>query len=98
MQKKFLPFLALLITQMAVGQYKQPDAAAIQLKLKKLNVLVSVLYVAAHPDDENTRAITFMGNDRLAVCQHTAKDLVSTYRDCAICRISCINFNLNHLT
>ena len=67
---KFLPFLALLITQMAVGQHKQPDAAAIQLKLKKLNVLASVLYVAAHPDDENTRAITFMGNDRLAAAAY----------------------------
>ena len=70
MQKKFLPFLALLISQMAVGQYKQPNAAAIQLKLKKLNVLASVLYVAAHPDDENTRAITFMGNDRLAAAAY----------------------------
>jgi len=70
MQKKFLPFLALLIAQLAVGQHKQPDAAAIQLKLKKLNVLASVLYVAAHPDDENTRAITFMGNDRLAAAAY----------------------------
>ena len=50
----------------ATAQYKQPDAAAIQLKLKKLNVLASVLYVAAHPDDENTRAIVYMGSDRLA--------------------------------
>src|SRR5690606_9384606 len=31
--------------------------------IKKLNVLVSVLYVAAHPDDENTRLISFMAND-----------------------------------
>jgi LmbE family N-acetylglucosaminyl deacetylase len=44
----------------------QPDAAAIKLKLKKLNFLGSVLYVAAHPDDENTRIITYMANDRLA--------------------------------
>lgn len=42
------------------------DAAAILLKLEKLNFLGSVLYVAAHPDDENTRIITFMGNGRLA--------------------------------
>ncbi|MBL7849853.1 MAG: PIG-L family deacetylase [Cyclobacteriaceae bacterium] len=48
------------------GQPRQPNAAAIQLKLKKLNVLASALYVAAHPDDENTRAITWLGNDRLA--------------------------------
>ena len=45
---------------------KQPSAAEIKLKLKKLNFLGSVLYVAAHPDDENTRAIAFLVNDRLA--------------------------------
>ena len=44
----------------------QPDAAQLKSKLKKLNVLGSVLYVAAHPDDENTRIITQMANQRLA--------------------------------
>src|SRR3954467_3854892 len=44
----------------------QPDAAAIKLKLKKLDFLGSVLYVAAHPDDENTRLITLMANGKLA--------------------------------
>lgn len=33
--------------------------------IKKLNVLGSVLYVAAHPDDENTRLIAFLSKDRL---------------------------------
>ncbi len=47
-------------------QRKQPSAAEIKLKLNKLNFLGSVLYVAAHPDDENTRAIAFLSNDRLA--------------------------------
>src|SRR4030095_2286564 len=37
----------------------------IYLGLKKLNVLGSVLYIAAHPDDENTRLITFFSKDRL---------------------------------
>ncbi|MCU0420131.1 MAG: PIG-L family deacetylase [Cyclobacteriaceae bacterium] len=44
---------------------QQPSSAAILLKLKKLNVLGSVLYVAAHPDDENTRAIAYFANDPL---------------------------------
>ncbi|MTI20284.1 LmbE family protein [Fulvivirga sp. RKSG066] len=44
----------------------QPDAADILLKLKKLNFLGTVLYVAAHPDDENTRLIAYMANERLA--------------------------------
>ncbi len=48
------------------AQNHQPSASEIKLKLKKLNFLGSVLYVAAHPDDENTRAITFLANDRLA--------------------------------
>ena len=37
----------------------------IYLGLKKLNTLGSVLYVAAHPDDENTRLITYFSKDRL---------------------------------
>jgi LmbE family N-acetylglucosaminyl deacetylase len=45
---------------------KQPNASEIRLKMKKLNFLGSVLYVAAHPDDENTRAIAYLANDRLA--------------------------------
>ncbi len=44
----------------------KPDAADILLKLKKLNFLGSALYVAAHPDDENTRLIAWLSNERLA--------------------------------
>jgi len=44
---------------------QQPDAAKIKLELKKLNVLGAVLYLAAHPDDENSRAIAFLVNDQL---------------------------------
>lgn len=44
----------------------QPDAANIKLRMKKLNFLGTVLYVAAHPDDENTRAIAYLANERLA--------------------------------
>ncbi|HTQ28776.1 MAG TPA: PIG-L family deacetylase [Puia sp.] len=41
------------------------NAAEIYLRLKKLNVLGSVLYVAAHPDDENTRLLAYLSKDRL---------------------------------
>lgn len=44
----------------------QPNAAEIKLRLKKLDFLGTVLYVAAHPDDENTRAIAYLSNGRLA--------------------------------
>ena len=33
--------------------------------LRKLNVLGTVLYVAAHPDDENTRLIAYLSKDKL---------------------------------
>lgn len=38
------------------------DGASIFKQLKKLNTLASVLYVAAHPDDENTRLISLFSN------------------------------------
>src|SRR6266436_5296071 len=41
------------------------NAAEIFLRLKKLNVLGSVLYLAAHPDDENSRLIAYLAKDRL---------------------------------
>src|ERR1051325_10450197 len=41
------------------------NSADIYLQLKKLNVLSSVLYVAAHPDDENTRLLTYFSKDKL---------------------------------
>lgn len=58
-------FLLLLISYQIAAQ-TQPNAGEIKLKLKKLNFLGSVLYVAAHPDDENTRAIAYLANDQLA--------------------------------
>ncbi|MBT1701922.1 PIG-L family deacetylase [Chryseosolibacter indicus] len=65
MRKVFLFFL---LTPIIVYSqtYQQPDAAQIKLRLKKLNFLGSVLYMAAHPDDENTKVITYLSNDRLA--------------------------------
>jgi LmbE family N-acetylglucosaminyl deacetylase len=41
------------------------SSAEIYLGLRKLNVLGSVLYVAAHPDDENTRLLTWLSKDGL---------------------------------
>ncbi len=40
-------------------------AGEIKLALNKLNTLGSVLYLAAHPDDENTRLIAYMANEKL---------------------------------
>ncbi len=59
-------FLLLVSVHLPAQVNTQPDAAHIKLAMKKLNFLGSVLYVAAHPDDENTRAIAYMANERLA--------------------------------
>ncbi len=40
------------------------DAARIQLELEKLQVVGNVLYLAAHPDDENTRLIAWLANEQ----------------------------------
>jgi LmbE family N-acetylglucosaminyl deacetylase len=39
-------------------------AADIYVQLQKLNVLGSVLYVGAHPDDENTRLLTWLSKEK----------------------------------
>ena len=41
---------------------KKPSSSEIYESIQKLNFLGSVLYVAAHPDDENTRLIAYMSN------------------------------------
>ena len=58
-------YLLFLSPVLSFAQTHQPNAAQIELKLKKLNVLGAALYVAAHPDDENTSIITYFANGRL---------------------------------
>lgn len=41
------------------------SASEIKLGLNKLNVLGSVLYVGAHPDDENTRLLAWLAKEKL---------------------------------
>jgi hypothetical protein len=43
----------------------KPNAVNLYHQLKKVNFLGSVLYVAAHPDDENTRLISYLANEQL---------------------------------
>ncbi len=43
---------------------KTKTSAEIMEGFKKLKVLGSVLYIAAHPDDENTRLITYLAKDQ----------------------------------
>ena len=57
MKKTYFLFL-LIFAQNLTAQ----SSAEIYKKLKKLNTLGSVLYVAAHPDDENTLLISLFSN------------------------------------
>ena len=42
---------------------KKNSSSDIYHAIQKLNFLGSVLYIAAHPDDENTRLISYLSND-----------------------------------
>ena len=55
--------IALITTAVLAQQPQKPTASEIYHKLEKLNFLGSALYVAAHPDDENTRLISYLAND-----------------------------------
>lgn len=57
-----LCLMAMGISMQAQHQ-KQMNAAEIHHAIKKLGVLGSALYVAAHPDDENTRLIAYLANE-----------------------------------
>jgi LmbE family N-acetylglucosaminyl deacetylase len=59
----------LLLTAQSSGVIAQApptySSADIYLQIKKLNVLGSVLYIAAHPDDENTRLLAYFAKGKL---------------------------------
>ena len=60
---RFLVFL-LLFTQVNFGQEPaKPSSTDIYHSLEKLNFLGSAMYIAAHPDDENTRLISYLSNE-----------------------------------
>ncbi|QIE58966.1 LmbE family protein [Rasiella rasia] len=44
-------------------QPAKPTASELYHNLQKVNFLGSALYIAAHPDDENTRLISYLAND-----------------------------------
>lgn len=45
---------------------KKPTSSEIYHELEKFGALATVLYVAAHPDDENTRLISWFANEKKA--------------------------------
>lgn len=62
---RFLGLLFLFLASFSVAFSQQSNSAAlIKLKIDKLGTLGTALYFAAHPDDENTRLIAYLANDR----------------------------------
>ncbi len=62
-------FFSVLFIQIAFNSNAQSpktySSSQIFEQIKKLDVLGSVLYVAAHPDDENTRLLAYLANEKL---------------------------------
>ena len=57
--------IRLLVPLTGIGQTSpQFNSAELKLGLKKLNVIGSALYIAAHPDDENTRLLAFLAKEQ----------------------------------
>ena len=66
MRKYFLLLLSFFSWLFSFSQpQKTFSSAEILLQLKKLNVLGSVLYIAAHPDDENNALLPYLANEKL---------------------------------
>jgi LmbE family N-acetylglucosaminyl deacetylase len=64
--KRLLVTLILFLSSHFVFSQTAPpsDIGSIRQNLKKLNVLGSVLYIAAHPDDENTRLLAYLAQEK----------------------------------
>lgn len=61
--KKIYPVIIILLSYLlSWSQPKRWTSADIHQGIKKLNVLANAFYVAAHPDDENTRLIALLAN------------------------------------
>jgi len=64
--KNKILFLFILFINISIAQpEKVLNSGEIQLALNKLNVLGSVLYIAAHPDDENTALLSYFSSGKL---------------------------------
>ncbi|HLO68614.1 MAG TPA: PIG-L family deacetylase [Holophaga sp.] len=58
------PLILALAASLGLGAQSAADGAALQAQLDRLRVLGTVLYVAAHPDDENTQVLAALAKGR----------------------------------
>ena len=64
MKKQIVLFILSIYSCFSFAQSSNLNSAEILHNLKKLNTIGSVLYIAAHPDDENTRLLTYLANEK----------------------------------
>lgn len=66
MQKRLFQFLFIFFLSLQIILAQKPqklNSGEIYNQIQKLNFLGSVLYIAAHPDDENTQLISYLSNN-----------------------------------
>ncbi|WP_046755501.1 PIG-L family deacetylase [Kordia jejudonensis] len=64
--RKLILFILVICAFVSTSTAQKPDKLSsnqIYEKVQKLNFLGSALYIAAHPDDENTRLIAYLSNN-----------------------------------
>lgn len=75
MIKRLLFFLLFCLEVLHCQPFEPLNSAEIKIALKKLNTLGTVLYIAAHPDDENTAFLTYSN-----YCEHLRTGYLSLTR------------------
>ena len=68
MKRFSLSILAFLLISISIFAQSPPKLSSNQIyeKIQKLNFIGTALYIAAHPDDENTRLIAYLANNEKA--------------------------------
>lgn len=62
--KKISALFFMLVFNASFAQQSGVTSSEVYLKLQKLKVLGSAMYIAAHPDDENTLLLTWLSKDQ----------------------------------
>ncbi len=61
----FRRIATILLLLLCASAYAAPDAAQLHIAIRRLPVVGSAMYVAAHPDDDNAGLIAYLANERL---------------------------------
>jgi LmbE family N-acetylglucosaminyl deacetylase len=60
-----MTFVGIMSAAIPAGAARQPNGGELLRQIERLGVVGNVLYVAAHPDDENTRLLAWLANEKL---------------------------------